>query len=174
MLIQRIAQPPAAEYTPHLSIYYYILNPQWQPGVAAGTDRRSLYRASQYYGDRHHLKRVWGHAPSCGVTWIQLHTLTQIHTRAQTCWESFTSGCQPVCVSWWVFTARTAKRFRPGMGRQGGGGRKWEVLEYLCEMCLCWYSARTSSTLYEPRREPSPVINDRYGFSSAKYFSHKG
>lgn len=32
MLIQRIAQPPAAEYALHLSIYYCVLNPQRQSG----------------------------------------------------------------------------------------------------------------------------------------------
>lgn len=91
MLILRQARPLAAEYTLHWSIYYCILNPQWQPGVAAGADRQSLYGTTQYDRDRHHLKGFWGHETSRDVTWIHPHA------QAQACWESFSSGWQPDC-----------------------------------------------------------------------------
>lgn len=110
--------------------------------MAAGTDRQSLYGASQYYRDRHHLKGFWGHAPSRDVTWIHRHA----RTLAQTLWERFSSGWQSVCVSWWVFTARMAKRFGPEMGRQRR--TTWEV----SGMCMR-HSGRASSRLYEQFKE---------------------
>lgn len=168
MLIQRIARPPAAEYALHLSIYYCILKPQWQPGVAAGTDRQSLYGASQYYRDRHHLKGFWGHTPSRDVTWIH----RDARTLAQTLWERFSSGWQSVCVSWWVFTVRMAKRSGPEIGRQRR--TTWEVPGMWLK-----HSGRASSRLYEHCKESEmnpakPSHKWQIRFSSSKYPSHTG
>lgn len=57
-----------------------------------------------------------------------------------------------------VYRKNTEKvQARDGATRWGGGGGRWDI----CKMCLWWYSARTSSMLYEPGREPRPVVIDR-------------